>query len=305
MLRLPLPDPQLGDATAADAIDTIIIPRLRDIGPFMVRRALPAAQRQMVGPFIFLDHVGPGEIISGEQFDVRPHPHIGLATVTYLYEGEIVHRDSIGSEQTIVPGDVNWMTAGKGIAHSERSPVANRGKLVKSHGFQTWVALPKTHEEAPPTFFHHGRESLPVVSGDGAEVRLVVGSLYGARAPVETFTEMFFADVALAPGAVLPIDATHEERGAYLTEGTVEIGGDVFEAGRLLVFKPGDPHVVRARTAARLILLGGEPMDGHRHIWWNFVSSSKERIEQAKADWRNGRFDKVFGDEKDFIPMPE
>jgi redox-sensitive bicupin YhaK (pirin superfamily) len=304
MLRLPLPDPLLGDARAADAIDTVIIPRLRDIGAFEVRRALPAAQRQMVGPFIFLDQFGPAEIISGEQFDVRPHPHIGLATVTYLYDGKIIHRDSVGSEQSIEPGDVNWMTAGKGIAHSERSPVESHGKLVNSYGFQTWVALPKAHEEAPPTFFHHGGDSLPVISGDGAEVRLVVGSLYGGKAPVATFTEMFFADVKLAAGAALPIDATHEERGAYLTEGIVEIGGDVFEPGRLIVFKPGDAHVVKARTAARLILLGGEPMDGHRHIWWNFVSSSKERIEQAKQDWAAGRFDKVFGDEKDFIPLP-
>jgi redox-sensitive bicupin YhaK (pirin superfamily) len=305
MLRLPLPDPLLGDATAAEAIETIIVPRLRDIGPFMVRRALPAAQRQMVGPFIFLDHMGPAEVISGEQFDVRPHPHIGLATVTYLYDGEIVHRDSVGSEQAIRPGDVNWMTAGKGIAHSERSPAASHGRPVRSHGFQTWVALPKTHEEAEPTFFHHGKGDLPVISGDGAEVRLAVGSLYGASAPVATFTEMFFADVSLAAGARLPVDATHEERGAYLTEGTVEIAGDVFEAGRLVVFRPGDAHVVTARTAARLILLGGEPMDGRRHIWWNFVSSSKERIEQAKEDWKNGRFDKVFGDERDFIPLPE
>jgi redox-sensitive bicupin YhaK (pirin superfamily) len=305
MLRLPLPDPLLGDSRAADAIETIIIPRLRDIGPFMVRRALPAAQRQMVGPFIFLDHMGPGEMISGEKFDVRPHPHIGLATVTYLYEGEIVHRDSEGSEQAIRPGDVNWMTAGRGIAHSERSPKESHGKLVHSHGFQTWVALPKSHEEAEPGFLHHGKGDLPVITGDGAEVRLAVGSLYGARAPVATFSEMFFADVRLEKGARLPIDATHEERGAYLTEGTVEIAGDVFEAGRLVVFRPGDAHVVTALTAARLILLGGEPMDGHRHIWWNFVSSSKERIEQAKEDWKNGRFNKVFGDEKDFIPLPE
>jgi redox-sensitive bicupin YhaK (pirin superfamily) len=304
MLRLPLPDPALGDARAADAIETIIVPRLRDIGAFMVRRALPAAQKQMVGPFIFLDQFGPGERISGEQFDVRPHPHIGLATVTYLYDGEIVHRDSVGSEQAIRRGDVNWMTAGLGIAHSERSPVESHGKLVQSYGFQTWVALPKTHEEAQPSFFHHDKGELPIITGDGAEVRLAVGSLYGARAPVPTFTEMFFADVRLEAGAKLPIDATHEERGAYLTEGTVEIAGDVFEAGRLVVFRPGDPHVVTAKTPARLILLGGEPMDGRRHIWWNFVSSSKERIEQAKEDWKNGRFDKVFGDEKDFIPLP-
>ena len=305
MRPLPPPDPLLGDVAAADAIETIIIPRLRDIGAFTVRRALPASQRQMVGPFIFLDQFGPGETISSEKFDVRPHPHIGLATVTYLYEGKIVHRDSVGSVQPIVPGDVNWMTAGRGIAHSERGPEELRGKVVRSHGFQTWVALPKRHEEAEPSFFHHGHDDLPVIAGDGATVRLAVGSLYGERAPVTTFTEMFFADVTLEAGARLPLDATHEERAAYLAEGTVEIGGEIFEPGRLVVFKPGDGMMVKARTPARLILLGGEPMDGPRHIWWNFVSSSKDRIAQAKADWKSGRFDKVFGDEKDFIPLPD
>jgi redox-sensitive bicupin YhaK (pirin superfamily) len=305
MRKLPLPDPMLGEVAAADAIETIIVPRLRDIGATMVKRALPAAQRQMVGPFIFLDAFGPGEAISGEKFDVRPHPHIGLATVSYLLEGTIVHRDSVGSEQAIVPGDVNWMTAGKGIAHSERAPKETHGQLVRVHGFQTWVALPKTHEEAAPTFFHHGKTDLPVITGDGATIRLAVGSLYGEKAPVATFSEMFFADVALEAGARIPLDASHEERAAYLEAGTVEIGGDVFEAGRLIVFKPGEGMAITAKTPARLILLGGEPMDGQRHIWWNFVSSTKERIEEAKADWKAGRFDKVFGDEKDFIPLPE
>jgi redox-sensitive bicupin YhaK (pirin superfamily) len=305
MRRLPLPDPEFGDVAAADAIDTIIVPRLRDIGAFKVRRSLPAAERQMVGPFIFLDHFGPAEMISSEQFDVRPHPHIGLATVTYLYDGTIVHRDSIGSEQAIHPGDLNWMTAGRGIAHSERGPQELRGKTVRSYGFQMWVALPKDREETAPTFFHHGKDTLPLITGDGASVRLAVGSLYGERAPVATLTEMFFADATLVQGATLPLDAGHEERAAYLAEGTVEIGGDVFEPGRLIVFKPGEGMAIKALTPARFLLLGGAPMDGHRHIWWNFVSSSKERIEAAKADWKNGRFDKVFGDEKDFIPLPE
>ncbi len=305
MRRLPLPDPLLGEVAAAEAIETIIVPRLRDVGAFTVRRALPASQRQMVGPFIFLDHVGPGEVISSEKFDVRPHPHIGLATVTYLIEGAIVHRDSVGSVQPIQPGDVNWMTAGKGIAHSERGPEDLRGKQIKVHGFQTWVALPKPSEEASPTFFHHGKADLPMITGDGATVRLAVGSLYGARAPVATFSEMFFADVTLEGGARIPLDASHEERAAYLAEGTVEIGGDTFEPGRLVVFKPGEGMTIAAKTPARLILLGGEPMDGPRHIWWNFVSSSKERIDAAKADWQAGRFDKVFGDEKDFIPLPD
>ena len=305
MRPLPLPDPALGAAAAADAIETVIVPRLRDVGAFKVRRALPAAGRQMVGPFIFLDHVGPGETISSENFDVRPHPHIGLATVTYILDGSIVHRDSIGSEQPINPGDVNWMTAGKGIAHSERAPKESLGQKVRVHGFQTWVALPKRSEEADPSFVHRGRGELPVIASDGATVRLAVGSLYGETAPVDTFTEMFLADAILEAGARLPLDASHEERSAYIAEGTVEIGGDTFDEGRLVVFRPGDGMTVTAKTPARLILLGGEPMDGPRHIWWNFVSSSKERIEQAKQDWKSGRFDKVFGDEEDFIPLPD
>ena len=305
MLRLPLPDPLLGDARAADAIETVIVPRARDLGGFTVGRVLPSAQRQMVGPFILLDQAGPAEVLRTEKFDVRPHPHIGLATVTYIYQGSIIHRDSVGSEQAIHPGDVNWMTAGSGIAHSERSPLEDRGQVRPLFGFQTWVALPKQHEEAAPTFAHHKRAELPVIAGDGASVRLIVGTLYGARSPVDTFGEMFYADVRLEAGARLPVDATHEERAAYLVEGSVEIAGDVFEGARLVVFRPGDAHVITARTPVRLILLGGEPMDGPRHIWWNFVSSSKERIEQAKADWRFGRFDKVFGDEEDFIPLPE
>jgi redox-sensitive bicupin YhaK (pirin superfamily) len=305
MRPLPLPDPALGAASAADAIDTVIVPRLRDVGAFKVRRALPAAGRQMVGPFIFLDHVGPGEMISSESFDVRPHPHIGLATVTCILDGSIVHRDSIGSEQPINPGDVNWMTAGKGIAHSERAPKESLGKKVRVHGFQTWVALPKRSEETDPSFVHRGKGDLPVIAGDGATVRLAVGSLYGETAPVDTFTEMFLADAILEADARLPLDASHEERAAYVAEGTVEIGGDTFEEGRLIVFRPGDGMTIAARTPARLILLGGEPMDGPRHIWWNFVSSSKERIEQAKQDWKMGRFDKVFGDEEDFIPLPD
>jgi redox-sensitive bicupin YhaK (pirin superfamily) len=305
MRRLPFSDPSLGDVAAADAIETIIVPRLRDIGAFTVRRALPAHPRQMVGPFIFLDHVGPGEMISGETFDVRPHPHIGLATVTYLLAGGIVHRDSIGSEQKILPGDVNWMTAGKGIAHSERQPRETHGQKVRIHGFQTWVALPKGDEEAAPSFFHNDRDELPLIEGEGASVRLAVGSLYGERAPVRTFSEMFLADATLAAGARLPLDASHDERAAYVVAGTIEVGGEVFEAERLIVFKPGEGMAITATTPARLILLGGAPMDGPRHIWWNFVSSTKERIAEAKADWKAGRFDKVFGDEKDFIPLPE
>jgi redox-sensitive bicupin YhaK (pirin superfamily) len=304
MRPLPLPDPAFGDIHAADLIETIILPRMTEVERFTIRRALPSAKKQMVGPFIFLDHFGPGELISGERFDVRPHPHIGLATVSYLRQGAVRHRDSIGSLQDILPGDVNWMTAGKGIAHSERSPDETINTVRPTHGFQTWVALPKHHEEAAPSFFHHARADLPLIAGDGATVQLAIGSLYGARSPVETFSEMFFADVALAAGARLPVDASHGERGIYLTAGSIEIAGDVHESGRLIVLKPGEPLTVTAVTPATLVLLGGEPMDGPRHVWWNFVSSSKERIQQAKDDWRMGRFDKVFGDEEEFIPLP-
>ncbi len=304
MRPLPLPDPAFGDARAADLIDTVIVPRAKDLGGFTVGRVLPSAERQMVGPFILFDQAGPAEVLVSEKFDVRPHPHIGLATVTYIHEGTIVHRDSIGSEQVIRPGDVNWMTAGRGIAHSERAPIGHRGQRHRILGFQTWVALPKDREEISPTFFHHAKDDLPVVGGDGASVRLIVGSLYGERSPVETFGDMFYADVALDAGARLPVDAGHEERAAFLLDGTIVIAGDRFEAGRLVVFRPGDGLVIEALTPARLMLLGGEAMDGPRHIWWNFVSSSKERIEAAKNDWRLGRFDKVFGDEKEFIPLP-
>jgi len=304
MRTLPLPDPAFGSARAADLIETIIVPRTRDLGGFSVGRVLPSAHRQMVGPFILLDQAGPADILLTEDFDVRPHPHIGLATVTYIHSGAIVHRDSIGSVQTITPGDVNWMTAGRGIAHSERAPDGARHTIRHIAGFQTWVALPKTHEEAVPNFVHRGKDELPLIAGDGASVHLAIGSLYGERAPVDTFTDMFFADVTLSPGARLPVDAGHEERAAFLVEGSLEIGGEIYEAGRLVVFRPGEAVALTARTAAKVILLGGATMDGPRHIWWNFVSSSKERIEAAKNDWKLGRFDKVFGDEEEFIPLP-
>jgi redox-sensitive bicupin YhaK (pirin superfamily) len=304
MRPLPPVDPDFGDARAADLVEQIVVPRARDLGGFTVGRVLPTATRQMVGPFIFLDTFGPGETLVTEKFDIRPHPHIGLATVTYLNGGRLVHRDSVGSFQEIVPGDINWMTAGKGIAHSERARPEDRGHTQPFGGFQTWVALPKDHEEAAPGFFHHGKGTLPEVGADGVSVRLIVGSLYGATSPVKTFSEMFYADVTMAPGTALPVDSVHEERAVFILSGTVEIGGDRFEAGRLLIFRPGDRLAIRALTAAKLMLLGGEPMDGPRHIWWNFVSSSKDRIAAAKADWAAGRFDKVFGDEEDFIPAP-
>ncbi len=304
MRPLPPIDPDLGDARAADLVEHIILPRARDVGGFTVGRVLPSAKRQMVGPFIFLDTFGPGEMLVTEKFDVRPHPHIGLATVTYINAGRLVHRDSVGSEQEILPGDVNWMTAGRGIAHSERARPEDRGLMTPVGGFQTWVALPKGHEETAPAFVHHPKAALPVIGSGDVTVRLIVGSLYGERSPVATFSEMFYADVQMAPGGVLPVDSEHEERAVFILDGTVEVAGDRFEGGRLLIFRPGDRLAIRAVTEANLMLLGGEPMDGPRHIWWNVVSSSKDRIDAAKADWAAGRFDKVFGDEEEFIPAP-
>lgn len=298
-------DPVPGDAGACDLIDMIIVPRARDLGGFEVRRALPSPKRQMVGPFIFFDQMGPAEFLETGGIDVRPHPHIGLATVTYLFDGEIHHRDSLGSDQVIRPGDLNWMTAGKGIVHSEREDPARKSVKRKIFGIQSWVALPKEQEETRPAFEHHGREALPVLSDGGASVRVIAGEIFGARSPVKTATETIYADVTLAAGGRIPLDATHEERAIYTTEGEIEISGDRFKPGQLLVFKPGDPITVTATENARFLILGGEPMDGPRHIWWNFVSSSREKIEQAKDDWKRRRFDIVPGDETDFIPLPE
>lgn len=305
-MTLPhIPDPLPGDAAAADAIETVIVPRARDLGGFEVRRALPSAQRQMVGPFIFFDQFGPVVMQAGKGIDVRPHPHIGLATVTWLMDGAIFHRDSLGSEQPITPGELNWMTAGKGIVHSERTTEAEKARDRKIYGIQSWVALPKTHEEMPPSFEHVAMARLPVIEDRGIAVRVVAGSLYGARSPVKTHSDLFYADVLLQAGAALPLPVEHEERGIYVLEGEVSVAAQVFEAGRLLVFRPGDAITVRARSNARLMLLGGEPMDGPRYVWWNFVSSSKERIEDAKDDWKQARFAIVPGDEEEFIPLPQ
>lgn len=304
MSWLPDKDP-LCDVLNGDVIDTIIVPRARDLGGFEVRRALPSARRQMVGPFIFFDQMGPAEFLLGQGVDVRPHPHIGLATVTYLFEGEIIHRDSLGTLQPIRPGEVNWMTAGRGIAHSERTSQEERQhRGARLFGIQTWVALPRQTEEIEPAFNHHGAGDLPVIRDKGAEVRLIIGSLYGQKSPVRTFSEMFYADASLQAGGKLPIPASHEERGVYIVSGELAVAGDIFGPLQLLVFRPGDDITLVAKSPCRLLLLGGDPMDGPRHIWWNFVSSSKERIDQAKADWQAGRFTPVPGD-AEFIMLPD
>lgn len=287
-----------------DPVELVVIPRTSDLGGFEVRRALPSRQKRMVGPFIFFDEMGPSEFVLGSGLDVRPHPHIGLATLTYLFRGEILHRDSLGTVQPIRPGEVNWMTAGRGIAHSERTPPALRTRSSTLFGIQAWVALPERDEETVPMFAHHARAELPVIDDGGLHLRLVAGSLGGERSPVQTLSGTLYAGAELEPGAILPVDAGYEERALYIAEGEVEIGGRRHGARQLLILRPGDTVAVAALQPTRLIVLGGEPMDGPRYIWWNFVSSRKERIEQAKADWRGGRFDRVV-EENEFIPLPD
>jgi redox-sensitive bicupin YhaK (pirin superfamily) len=259
----------------------------------------------MVGPFIFFDHFGPAEFRAGAGLDVRPHPHIGLSTVSYLFDGEIMHRDSLGTAIAIKPGEVNWMTAGRGIVHSERTGPEKRAAGGPIHGLQMWVGLPADKEEMDPGFAHHETREFPIVTDAGKTVRVVVGSLYGAKSPVPTVHETIFGDVRLKAGATVPLDANHEERAIYILDGEIEISGDKFGGGQLLVFKPGDVIALTATRDSHFVIIGGAPMDGPRHIWWNFVSSRKDRIEQAKADWKAGHFQKVPGDEIEFIPLPE
>ncbi len=306
----PAIEPTCPDCGDLDSVATIIIPRARDLGGFEVRRALPAPPRQMVGPFLFFDQAGPADFVTGKGIDVRPHPHIGLATVTYLYEGEFQHRDSLGTNQMIHPGEVNWMIAGNGVTHSERTSEATRRGAHKLFGIQTWVALPDTAEETDAAFEHHGKEALPFLESEGKQVRLILGNAYGARAPVKTFSEMFYADAVLDAGALLPLPDDHEDRGIYVVGGDIEIAGERYEAGRMMVFRPADRITVKAgERGARLMLLGGETLGGPRYIWWNFVASSREKIEAAKAawaagDWEHGRFQLPPGDTDEFIPLP-
>ena len=291
---------------AASGVDVVITPRVRDLGDgFEVRRALPAHERRSIGPFVFFDQMGPTVFREGTGLDVRPHPHIGLATVTYLFEGEILHRDSLGTVEVIRPGAVNWMTAGSGIVHSERTPAEARQRPgSRLFGVQTWVALPKHAEDAPPAFAHHEPEALPLLEEAGASVRLVVGTLYGLISPVVTFAQTFLADAALPAGARLDVPAEHEERAIYVAQGRVAIDGAAFGQGQLLVLSPRQALTLSATAQSRLVLSGGDALDGPRHLWWNFVASAPERIERAKADWRGGRFAPVPG-ETEFIPLPE
>lgn len=305
MSFFPGQDPAPGDRQSCDALERVIVPRTTDLGDFEVRRALPSAQRRMVGPFVFLDEMGPAEFRAGTGVDVRPHPHIGLATVTYLFDGEITHRDSLGTFVAIRPGEVNWMTAGRGIVHSERTAPERRVNGDTLHGLQCWVALPADKEEIDPSFFHRNADELPFVTDNGFTARVIAGHAFGARSPVVTASDTVFADVVMEAGTTIPLDPDYEERAIYVVSGEIEIAGDRFTGPKLLVFRPGDRIAVRAVTASHIAILGGAALEGPRHIWWNFVSSRKERIEQAKEDWKAARFDIVPGDEKEFIPLPE
>jgi redox-sensitive bicupin YhaK (pirin superfamily) len=305
MSFFPGKDPIPGDAFACDAIELMVIPNSKDVGGFEVRRALPTAKRRLVGPFIFFDRMGPAVLRAGQSFDVRPHPHIGLATVTYLFDGKVRHRDSLGTEMVIKPGDVNLMTAGRGIVHSERMPEELRGQPMPMSGLQTWLALPDGKEEMAPLFEHIQRKDLPEIDADGVKGRLVIGAFDGLASPVRAHSDTLYADLALAPGSGVRISADAEERAIYVLSGEVDISGDRFPADRLLVFRPGDEIVVASPDGAHFMLFGGASLGSQRHIWWNFVSSSRERIEQAKQEWKAGRFDIVPGDAEEFIPLPE
>ncbi|MEL7470743.1 MAG: pirin family protein [Pseudomonadota bacterium] len=301
----PCPEPVPGQRETVNAIETLIVPRAVDLGEMTVRRALPSVKRQMVGPFIFFDQMGPAEFLTNEGIDVRPHPHINLSTLTYLFEGQILHRDSLGTEIAIEPGAVNWMSAGSGIVHSERTRNDKKASGQKLFGLQTWMALPLEREESAPEFSHYAASDLPVVDADGIEARLITGEAFGAQSPLVAPSETLYADIQLQAGKTVPIDPTTEERALYTISGVIEIAGDRFEPGQLLILRPGDQTTVLGAETSRFMLFGGAPMEGPRYIWWNFVSSRLERIEQAKEEWARGRFETVPGDEEEFIPLPE
>jgi len=286
------------------ATKALLEPHVKDLGGFEVRRLLPGFPQKMVGPFIFFDHMGPARFAPGRGVDVRPHPHIGLATVTYLFDGAIVHRDSLGTIQRIAPGDVNWMTAGAGIVHSERTAPAERAGGPSLHGIQTWLALPKKDERTEPAFSHHPKATLPVISGRGTELRVIAGHAFGARAPVRTHSDVLYVAAEMQAGAAFALPAEHEERGVYVVEGEVTLDGAPLAPLRLAVIAEGQTVAVKAAAFSRVMLLGGARMDGERHIWWNFVASSRDMIGEAKARWREQRFPPVL-QETEFIPLPE
>jgi redox-sensitive bicupin YhaK (pirin superfamily) len=305
MSFFPGKDPVAGDKFSCDALELVIVPRSVDLDDFAVRRALPHSTRRTVGPFVFFDHFGPAEFRSGKGLDVRPHPHIGLSTLTYLYDGEIIHRDTLGVNAAIHPGEVNWMTAGRGIVHSERTAPERRVDGEPLHGLQLWIGMMSKDEEIDPSFAHLGGNELPIVNGEGKTVRVVAGKMFGAASTLKTTSETIFADISLEAGAAMPLDSDYEERAIYVSSGEIDISGDRFDTGRLLIFRPGDRVTVKAVKPSRIAVVGGAPLDGPRYVWWNFVSSRKERIDQAKEEWKQGNFGKISGDEIEFIPLPE
>lgn len=309
MSWIPVPDDNAAGKSSVDSIETLLVPRSHDLGGFEVRRALPSSRRQMVGPFIFFDQFGPAEFLTGKGVDIRAHPHIGLATISYILLGEFRHADSLGTDQMIYPGEVNWMIAGSGITHSERTSEETRKRKHELYGIQTWVALPERDEDIDAAFEHHGKDTLPYFEDGGVAARLVIGSAFGEKAPVKTFSEMFYLDIVMEPGKGVPLPDDHEDRGAYILEGDISIGGVSHEAGQMMVFRPGDAVTVKAgERGARLIVVGGETLNEPRYIWWNFVSSSRDKIEAAKeawtkGDWANGPFKLPPTDDKEFIPL--
>jgi redox-sensitive bicupin YhaK (pirin superfamily) len=286
------------------SIELVIGSRAKDLGEFEVRRVLPASERQRVGPFIFFDHMGPATFAPGSGVAVRPHPHIGLATVTYLFAGVIRHRDSLGSDQAITPGAVNWMTAGRGIVHSERTPEALLAEGSTVHGLQVWLALPREAEESEPGFVHHPAETIPRIESAGVRLSLIAGEAAGQKSPVVTGSQTLYLAGELEAGAELAAPEGYEERAVYVVEGELELDGEAFAVGTMVVLRPGAAPRLRAKVPSRVAVVGGAPIEGERILWWNFVSSSRERLEQAKADWKNGRFPAVPGD-PEFIPLPE
>jgi|688.fasta_scaffold391361_2 redox-sensitive bicupin YhaK (pirin superfamily) len=283
--------------------------KAHDLGDgFFVTRLLPQVQRRSIGPFVFFDYFGPVTFAPGKGIDVRPHPHIGLATITYLFDGSQMHRDTVGSVQEIKPGDVNWMTAGRGIAHSERTGDDVRAAGHRMHGIQSWIGLPQADEEAPPSFQHFARADLPEREEKGVTLRLIAGEAFGLKSPVKTFSPIFYADARFEAGGALHYPAEHEERALLIIEGEVHIGDEEIEVhgpGAMLALEPGEEVTLYTDAPARVMLLGGAPLDGPRHIWWNFVSSDKERIERAKQEWKDGKFGTIPGDDQEFIPLPE
>ena len=302
MIWSPASDPTTA-SRRCPGLATVIAPRARDLGGFTVRRLLPAPALHAIGPFVFWDQMGPATFAAGDGMDVRPHPHIGLATVTYLFSGTILHRDSLGTSQRIEPGAINWMTAGRGIVHSERTPQELRTNGSPLAGIQAWVALPRGLEECAPAFVHHPAETLPIHRRGGTTIRVLVGSLDGATSPVVPPSRMVYADADLAPDARFVLPADEPERAVHVAAGAIRVGGERFDAGRLLVFRPGDAVAIESLGPARVMILGGEPLDGPRHLWWNFVSTTEDRIEQAKADWDAERFPSVPG-ETERITLP-